>query len=215
MKIKFALLALLLGVCVSASAQIYKEDYIINKDNSLKEPKVNMIYGLMAGVNVPVMSDKNDVVEIDNTAGYQLGMMWGVDMGALEIVPEIWYQHNKSNIYHSTYKEEGHLISNGIEVPIIFAMSFGDIVRLNLGPSFSLMSDAKYRSVDGDEEEDFGRYKSTAGYVVGVSVTLSKRFIFDARYSGRFVSTESTWHSASSEHDYRFYSYSFNLGYRF
>ncbi len=214
MKIKITLLALLLGVCFSASAQIYSEDYIINR-GGVHDSKVNSVFGVVAGVNMPVMSDKQDIVDITNTAGYQFGMMWGLDMGALEIVPEIWYQHSKSDMHHKDYDQAGQLINSGIEVPIIFAMNFFDGFRLNLGPSLSLVNNSKYRPADGGEDVEFGRTKSTMGYVVGLSATFMKHFILDARYTGRFVSVESDWHNGYSEHDYRYYNYSFNVGYRF
>ncbi len=219
MRIKITLLALFMGLCLPISAQIYSDDYNIHeiKDNiTLKGPKYGMIYGVMAGVNIPVMSDKQDLVDVTSTTGYQFGMMWGVDMGILEIVPEIWYQHNKSNIYHNYYESEGELVNSSIEMPIILAVSFADYFRFNIGPSFSLMSSSEYRPLDpNDSVEDFGPIKSTVGYVLGFSATVKERFVIDARYTGRFVSVDSEWHSGASEHEYRFYNYSFNIGYRF
>lgn len=219
MRNKITLLILLLGLCLPISAQIYTDDYDlveIKENVTHAGPKYGMIYGVMAGVNVPVMSDKQNVVDIDNTAGYQVGIMWGIDMGALEIVPEIWYQHSKSKVYHNNYDSEGDLVSNSIEMPIVVAMNFAKIMRFNLGPSFSLMSNAEYRPIDSNAGvSDFGQIKSTVGYVVGLSATITERFIIDARYTGRFVSVDSEWHSGASEHEYRYYNYSFNIGYRF
>ncbi len=216
MKIKATLLALLMGFTLSASAQIYTEDYIFDSSSTITVgPKAEMIYGVMAGAIIPVMSDKEDIVEFSNTVGYQVGMMWGVDLGGLEIIPEIWYQHNKANVDHTKYGEEGELITNGIEVPILFGMQFAKWGKFIVGPSLSLMSDTKYKSDDDDDYIDFGRTKSTCGYVVGLSFNILENIILDARYSGRFVSMETDWHTGSSEHNYRYYNYSFNIGYRF
>ncbi|MFR9628128.1 MAG: outer membrane beta-barrel protein [Rikenellaceae bacterium] len=212
---KITLLALLLGLCLPISAQIYAEDYILEKNNVPAGQRLQMIYGVMAGVNVPVMSDKQDIVDISNTAGYQIGMMWGLDFGGLEVVPEIWYQHSKANISHSNRDEGGELVSRSVEVPIIMAMSLGDIIRFNVGPSFSVMNENDYQKDGDDDVEEFGRMKSGAGYVAGISATISERFIVDFRYSGRFVSLDSEWYRGTSEHSYRYYNFSFNVGYRF
>lgn len=209
---KFALLLLLSGICLSTQAQIYTEDYVKKSPGELYGPKSHMVYGVMAGVLVPRMSDKQNKLDINNVAGYHLGFMWGIDMGKLEIVPEFWYEHNKSDVTRTTSNDKGDLVTHSLEIPVVFAIELGP-VRLNFGPSFSLMSSSKFKE-SGKDDIDFGRTKSAAGYLCGASVLLKEHFILDLRYSGRFVSS-SEISVGGDEHEYRYYSYSFNVGYRF
>ncbi len=216
MKIKITLLALLLGLCFPLSAQIYDEDYVIEKNVSSIGSKIDMVYGVMAGVTIPRLSDKEGILDVENTAGYQIGMMWGVGLGALEIVPEIWYQHENTKLMQSGDDDVYEMVSSGIEVPIIFAMRFTDWLRFNVGPSFSLMNNSKLHFEDKDKEPvDFGRTRSAAGYVVGLSATISQNFILDVRYTGRFVSTGLDWYNGWTQYEYRYYNMAFNVGYRF
>lgn len=223
---KLALLLLLSGICLSSQAQIYAEDYNLNNTHNITRGGIGMVYSVMAGVTMPRLTDKADELDITNPAGYQIGFSGGISFGGLEILPEIWYQHDKSKIgnmpiSHNTsgkgttsYDEDsGTMTSNSIEVPIIFAMKLGP-VRFNVGPSFSLLNSCKSRFDDEDFTYDFGRTRSTVGYVAGVSTVLYQHFIVDFRYTGRFVSV-SNYSTDYEEHDYRFYSLSFNVGYRF
>lgn len=221
MKVKLTLLALSLMLGLNASAQQYSEDYIVQKGNVQRGQRVDMIYGVMAGITVPRLSDKNNVLEVKNTTGYQAGIMWGVDLGGLEIVPEIWYQHDKSQIRSTSSTNSGELVSNSIEVPIIFAMQWGPI-RINVGPTFSLMSNSQFNITESETIEpqtlDFGRTKSTVGYSVGLSTLIAEHLILDARYIGRFVSTSKAWYDGYNEvehYKYRYYGFTFNVGYRF
>lgn len=215
MKVKITLLALLLGFCLPLSAQIYAEDYIIQKDIIAKSSRAQMIYGVMAGVTMPKLSDKQDALDISNATGFQLGMMWGVGLGALEIVPEIWYQHENTKLTEVCYDEKYSMVSNNIEVPILFVMRFADWFRFNIGPSFSLMNSTKIVADDDGDSIDFGRTRSAAGYTVGLSATLSERYIIDLRYTGRFVSADTEWHTGANSYEYRYYNMAFSVGYRF
>ncbi len=215
MNVKMLLLLPLLACVTSLSAQQYKEDYVIDRSGSYGGSQTGMVYGVMAGINVPLMTDKMEKVDVGGTAGFAMGMMWGVNLGGLQIAPEIWYQHDKSSLEYSSKGIEGDLVSNSIEVPIVFGMKLGPM-RLNVGPSFSLMSDSTLQ-VAGDEDIDFGRTKSTAGYLVGLSTTLMDHLILDVRYTGRFVSVTNPWYTSTGEDDpdYRYYSFGINVGYKF
>ncbi len=209
---RISLLLLLVGLATSVSAQIYSEDYVIDKRGGRGGSSVNMIYGVMVGVTAPMMTDKLDKVDISNKAGYQLGVVFGVDMGGLEIRPEIWWQYDKSDLEVLSSGEYGKLKSNSIEVPIIFGLGFGPI-NLNVGPSFSLMSDCTFD--DQGDTIELGSIKSTVGYVLGLDFRLFDNFVIDARYTGRFISSDSRWIGSLAEADFRSYSYSINVGYRF
>ncbi|MFI3304074.1 MAG: hypothetical protein SNF68_01130 [Rikenellaceae bacterium] len=213
MRLKFIAAVILVVLCTSASAQLYKEDYVISKDRGGYKPNMRTFCGVMAGVSVPILADKAKELEIENNVGYNIGMMWGMDFGSVEITPEIWYQHYKINVYDPDTTSGGDIINNSIEMPIIVALKFGNI-RFNFGPSLSLMSSSKI-DAKSDESIDFGNIKSTGGYIVGLSLTLIDHVIIDARYTGRFVSTKNEWYNGGGEHEYRYSSCGVNVGYRF
>ncbi len=207
---------MLLMCATTLSAQQYKQDYVISKGAPASATRTAMVYGVMGGVTLPRMTDKSEVIDITNTAGYSVGLMWGLDLGGLSIIPELWYQHDNTQVEHTSRNVEGDLITHSIEMPVVFGMKLGPI-RLNVGPSFSLMSSSKIR-VDGEEDVDFGKFKSTAGYLVGLSSLLWDHVVLDLRYTGRFVTTSTPWYDTSGTdeaYEYRYYSFGFNIGYRF
>lgn len=217
MRLKIFFTSLLIGVALSATAQRHPEDFVIQRSN-YNHRSVNMIYGIMAGVSIPELAVEGDYLDINNSAGFQIGMMWGVDMGDIEVVPEIWYQYSKASISESSALDAGEITINSVEVPILLAFDIaGSGLRINVGPSLSLMSSCEYVSDDGKDSYDLGRIRATAGYLVGVSMTLQNNIIFDLRYTGRFggVTNASAWGKESEDYKYEFYNLGLSVGYRF
>ncbi len=214
MKLKYIITAIMLVAVTAVSAQRYAEDFVIHK-GAKQSNHVDMVYGVMAGVILPKLSDKQDKLAIDNKAGYGIGMMWGVDFGGVELVPEFWYAHSNTTLNVIGESKSYDLVSHSIEVPVIFALPIAESgLRFNVGPTFALMSNSKLEC-EGEEEIDFGRTKSTAGYLIGLSLTLYERLILDCRFTGRYVSTEKEWHNSGESYDYRYYDFAINVGYRF
>lgn len=218
--VKKITLALTLALApLAASAQHYSQDYVDVKQGGVHHHNpIKMVYGAMVGIDIPDMADRSGVNDISNSVGARVGMMWGVDLGGVELVPELWYIHNKADITNNNSGLTGQLVSNSIEVPILFAIPFADIVRFNVGPSFSLMSEGQL-TVDGyDDTLEFGRMKSTCGYTIGLSGLVWQHMIIDARFTGRFATTSNMSFNdieAVEQHDYRYFSFAVNIGYRF
>ncbi|MFI3259606.1 MAG: outer membrane beta-barrel protein [Rikenellaceae bacterium] len=222
MNLRVTLALLLTSLCLSASAEqteqteqslpSINDDYVISKRPAGQ--KIDMIYGVVAGLTLPKMSDRAKSLDITNTMGFAVGLKYGVDLGGLEIVPEVWYQHDRTSIYNKDKGYFGDLYSNSIEVPILFSMELFKNFSVNVGPSFSLMSNSKIESDDIDDV-DFGRVKSTVGYLFGFSYTFFEHYIVDLRYTGRFVSSDVEWFKGDESYDYRYYSFGVNIGYRF
>lgn len=211
MRIKITLFVFLIACVSPVFAQRYAEDYVINR-GAKPNRHVEMIYGVAAGTAFPKMSDKQDLIDINNKAGYEFGMMWGVKLGGLEVVPEIWYSHANTDLRIKSTDETYYLVSHDIEMPIIFAIPVS-FLRFNVGPTFSLMNQS-HIEVAG-ESIDFGRTKSTAGYLIGVSALIREHFIVDFRFTGRFVSNSQEWFEEQTHYDYRYYSFGLHAGYRF
>ncbi len=217
MRLKYIITALLLAAVTTLSAQQYSEDYIIKKSPK-QSSNIEMVYGVLAGVVLPKLSDKQDKLSISNKAGYGFAMMWGVDLGTIEVVPEIWYTHSNTDLAVINTTDRYELVSNTIEIPVIFSLPIAESgLRFNVGPTFALMSNSKLTDTSDPtaEQIDFGRTKSTAGYLIGMSLTLFERLILDCRFTGRYVSTEKPWHTGSESYDYRYYDFAVNVGYRF
>ncbi len=213
-KILFTLIVI--ASCSPLWAQHYTEDYVIDaRMKGSRTSDLGMVYGLMVGANIPLLTDKIDVADVSQAAGFQIGARWGVDLGGLEIVPEIWYMHDKMHVESKSTNSTGDLVTNSLEFPIVFGIGLGQYVRFDVGPSFSLMSNNKYYDDDGSDVEDFGSFKSTFGYLIGFSTTIAEHYVVDLRYSGRFVSTELAHPHGGEESDYRYYNICINFGYRF
>ncbi len=209
MKLKITVLTLLCALCGSLSAQQYLGSDLVAHNL----PKTRTFCGVMAGVTAPQLSERIGDLDINNNLGFNLGIMWGVDFGSVEITPEIWYQHNKLEIYDKATHSGGELTSNSIEMPVIVALKFG-MARFNFGPSFALMTSNKLDSAR-EVSVEFGDTKSLGGYVVGMSVTFTNNIILDVRYTGRFSSKRSEWFEGGAPHEYRHSSFGANVGYRF
>lgn len=210
------LLMLASTTIATLSAQQYKSDYQINRNRNgevVRSSNIDMVYGVMTGVNIPIMRDKQHDVKSEGSAGFMLGVRWGVDLGGFEIVPEFWYLHDKMTLNNPNLGIKGDLRSNSFEAPIVLGINIGERLRVNFGPSFALTSDAELDYED--ETIEFGSYKSTFGYLIGLSYTAWDHFVMDLRYSGRFVSSKAEWPGNEENYDYRYYSVSITAGYRF
>ncbi len=216
MKLKYLILALLIAATTSLSAQQYAEDYIIHKGGAPRHHnKVEMVYGVLGGVILPQLSEKGDDIDVSNKAGYGFGMMWGLKFGGIEFVPEIWYTHANTTLNKSGNDNKYDLVSHDIEVPLIFSIPVGESgLRFNVGPTFSMLNNSKLKE-DGKDYTDFGRTKSTSGYLIGASLTLFEHLILDFRYTGRYIATDVPWFSGDDIYRYRYYNFGFNVGYRF
>ncbi len=222
MKIKSLLSILALCVISAATtsqavAQQYRQDYTINKRAHQRSsaPKVDMIYGVMAGVVLPNLRVEGNSADIDNKAGFKVGMMWGLDWGAIEFVPEIWYSTNNMAFNDDKYTgNSGDITNNSIDVPLVLALNLWEGVRINLGPTLSLMCDNNVSTTDGDNF-DFGRIKQGVGFMGGISATLFEHMLLDVRYTGRFSSNTNVWNNGGDEYDIKCYDISVSVGYKF
>ncbi len=217
MKKNIILLALLLVMVFSASAQhhrpttTYKSAY---GSTSKSTSKVGTVYGFMAGVNFPSLNEKHNNLEIENITGFGIGMMMGFSFGYFDLIPELWYSQNKSEIEMSSTRDRNELKSKDIEIPIIVSIPFAPRMKFNIGPTFSVMNNSSL-IVNGVEEIDFGRTKSSVGYVIGLSVMATDKIFVDVRYTGRYSSVDQQWYDGDETYHFQYYNIGLNLGCRF
>ena len=96
---------------------------------------------------------------------------------------EIGYLYNK--IEAGVESNRLDVKSNVLEIPVLFSYRGLGRMRLNLGPQFSLGGTARYQLPS--EKIEFGRLRSTVGYVVGLGVDISDHLLLEARYTGSFA----------------------------
>lgn len=212
-----ALIVMVVGSHLTLSAQMYAEDYDMHRYMQHRR-HMNAIYSVMGGVALPQVWEANEKISTDSRAGFQVGFAWGLDFGRVELVPEFWCRHNRSGVEVSDIGISGDMVTNTFEVPIICAVELGAGFRFNVGTSLSMMNNCTIESSEGDLYE-VTRANSTAGYLVGLSATLTNRMIFDIRYTGRFRSVESSIYMDGVEegslYELNSSNFSFNIGYRF
>ncbi|MFI3278090.1 MAG: hypothetical protein SNH13_01345 [Rikenellaceae bacterium] len=216
MKIKILLISLLSLCVMGASAQRNKEDYKIDKSAKSRSSKSNldMIYGVSVGYMIPYI-DIDGGIDTSIKKGYKYGIMWGIDLGLIEIVPELWYSNFEVDLDGSGSISGMTLKNKSIEIPIIFSLDLPlSRTRLNVGPSFSVMCDNDLVSKSGTKTE-FGRIKNNIGYVVGVSSTFFGHILVDTRFTGRFGSSTNELPTGSSQYNIKCYDLSLSVGYKF
>ncbi len=175
-------------------------------------PKVSMVYGVLAGVGLPRISETTDQLTISNGMGFHAGAMMGVKLKSIEFMSELWYNYNRATLDSADGSLKGRLGTKSVEMPLLVQIPVASIFRINFGPVLTLMCNSSLSNSSGKDVE-FGRIRSTAGWVIGGSATIWGNIILDARFNGYFKS-----HGVmqdGSEYIFSQQCISFNIGYRF
>ena len=122
-------------------------------------------WGVLAGLNFPHFSTSGPDFGIDNRLGWQAGLqsikLSHADYGTLKIK------------------------TNSIDIPLIFSLRALPMLRINVGPVFTVMNDCKY--AEGNNEMFFGSMRPTVSYMLGLGLNFGHTLI-DFRYNGQFDS---------------------------
>ena len=170
------LVALLIGVTAYAGGGV---------------PGVRTEWGVVAGVHHPLAKFNmgSSTAELKANTGFAAGVHMGLRIvGILGIQPEIIYSYNKIALTDEPQKFKSDIKCNTLQVPVLVSLKFG-LVRLNVGPVFTLMDNPTYLDRKG-EKVMFGRLYPTVSYSAGVSVCLLRRLLIDARVGGGFKAVE-------------------------
>ena len=73
--------------------------------------------------------------------------------------------------------------TNSIDIPLIFSLRALPMLRINVGPVFTVMNDCKY--AEGNNEMFFGSMRPTVSYMLGLGLNFGHTLI-DFRYNGQF-----------------------------
>ncbi len=171
-------------------------------------------FGLMGGWNNAKYSIKDDKGAISNDSGFQVGASVSASVLFLSITPELIYSQNNFTVSDmSILNQPFDVKSKSLDVPVIVGLTLLGPIRVEAGPSFSVMS--KATATAGGDSTEIGRVNSKTGYVLGVSVKIFK-FTVGARFNGQFGGTNNTFSSQKGDsYDIRKFSYSARIGYKF
>lgn len=181
MKLKGLILLLAVVVCgiFESHAQRIEEHFY----SSARYRRMEM--GVVAGgayLFTSMPEAINASAKLGFRAALQMSYIWQ-ERCALQL--EIGYLHNK--IEAGAESNRLDVKSNVLEIPLLFSYRGLGRMRFNVGPQFSLGGTARYQLPT--EKIEFGRLRSTVGYVLGVGVDLSRHLLLEARYTGNFRQT--------------------------
>lgn len=154
--------------------------------------------GLRAGANWATIVDGQDAmdgVEEPWRPGITLGIASSFQINEMfAIAPELNYSQRGYKMEFADFPDESsELRFNYLEVPILFRLSFGDVLKgyVNAGPAFSYWlggKDDDGDKIDFDDSEDFKRFEIGASVGGGVQLdTEAGSFLIDLRYTRGFT----------------------------
>ncbi len=174
----------------------------------------NIVYGVAAGVTLPVLKFEGDSREVSGDVGFKGGFMWGVDWGFVEFVPEIWFSTYKMDFYESSGLINTRLKNSSIDMPLMVGFELFGPIKINVGPTFSLICNNTLDLGDGTTYE-MGRVKSSVGGVFGISLDLVDNLFVDIRYIKHLVANSYNYYSTTDNYNISLCSVDITAGFRF
>ena len=210
---KFLIIALLLSILtLPSSGQSRRYDDYGRSSRSGSAIK-GVEWGVLAGLNFPHFSTSGPDFGIDNRLGWQAGLQIGLKFRYFTIGPEVLYVRQSIKLSHADYGTL-KIKTNSIDIPLIFSLRALPMLRINVGPVFTVMNDCKQKS--GGDLLDFGRVRPTMSYTVGAGVKLLGHMLIDLRYNGQFKSKKDVVLPDGGKLDkLRTYNVALNFGYLF
>lgn len=149
----------------------------------LNKPRSAVEMGLMAGA--AYMHTSSSAIDLTPNA---IGVRGALSMSicwdeAYAFQMELAYIYNEMEASLGGFSAD--VKSNVMEIPLLFSYRALGPVRLNVGPVLSIGGTARYEV--GIEKVEFGRMRSTLGYMVGAAVSLTPHLLLDARFVGNFA----------------------------
>lgn len=174
----------------------------------MERPNKRMEMGISVGATYMGMSAKG--LELQPKMGLRgaltMSLCW-YEQVALQM--ELAYLHNK--IETKSMKTTFDVKSNVMEIPLMFSYRGLWPMRFNVGPVLSLAGTGRYSN--GEEKIEFGRLRTTLGYVASVGVNISDSVVVDARFTGNVGRTDNYFEGV--EFSSSSYWVGLNIGYLF
>lgn len=157
-----------------------------------KRTSVKMDWGVSAGASFANYDIKGADIEVTPKIGYHAAFEMGVCFNRyFALVPELRYMYNKYNM-EGPAGNVAKVKTSNLDLPLrLEGRLFRGILRLYVGPSFTLMNKCKM-SMNG-EESDGMRIRPTVTYVAGATCVLFNKLSLGVRYNGQFNTTHQEW----------------------
>jgi len=126
-----------------------------------------------------------------SSLGFHIGAYSRLSFGMAYLQPELLFTSAGGEISinsDSKGKEIQNLKYNKIDVPILVGIKAGGVLRLQAGPTFSLLLSNAARNANTFSEVKQNYNNATVGYQAGIGIDISKLSI-DLKYEGSLSKT--------------------------
>ena len=155
-----------------------------------------------------------------STIGFHAGAFTRLTVLGIYLQPEVLFtqaggQIEVRNELNDNFDQIQDLTYNKIDVPVMLGFRIGDVLRVNAGPSFSLIlgQDARTQGTTAEVRNNYE--SSTVGYQIGGGLDIG-RLILDVRYEGNLSKLGDSVQLGGRrfDTDYRNNQFSVGLGFK-
>ncbi len=134
------------------------------------------------------IKEAENIISGQSTVGFHAGLFTRITILGFYIQPEATFTSAGGQIKFAdesgaVFNQISKLTYNKLDVPVLAGIKLGKILRINAGPSFSLILDEDARSKGTMAEVRSNYQKSTVGFQMGGGLDLGK-LTLDVRYEG-------------------------------
>ena len=198
---------LVLAIALMASTATYAQFFTIG-------PKVGFSSSRLS------LEEARQIRAGNSTVGFHAGAFTRFSVLGFYLQPELLFTQSGGQIEikdqaNDTFNQVQDLTYNKIDVPIMLGFRMGSVLRVNAGPSFSLILGQDART-EGTTDEVRNRYEdSTVGYQIGGGLDIGK-LVLDVRYEGSLSRLGSSVQLGGRrfDTDYRNNQFSVSLGFK-
>lgn len=125
----------------------------------------------------------DSIIPGGSTMGFHAGVFARVNLGGLYIQPEVLFTQSGGEVMFEGFTADDirEVEFNKLDIPVMVGMKFARFLRIQAGPTLSILLDAE---ADGlDESIKSGYNDATLGYQAGVGVDIWN-LIVDFKYEG-------------------------------
>ena len=156
----------------------------------------------------------------NSTIGFHAGAFTRLTILGIYLQPEVLFTQAGGQIeirdeVSDNFDQIQDLTYNKLDVPVMLGFRIGDVLRINAGPSFSLILGQDART-EGTTAEVRNNYEdSTVGYQIGGGLDIG-RLVLDVRYEGNLSRLGDTVQLGGRrfDTDYRNNQFSVGLGFK-
>lgn len=155
-----------------------------------------------------------------STIGFHAGVFTRLTVLGIYVQPEVLFTQAGGQIevrdeVSDNFDQIQDLTYNKLDVPVMLGFRIGDVLRINAGPSFSLILGQDART-EGTTAEVRNNYESsTVGYQIGGGLDIG-RLVLDVRYEGNLSKLGDSVQLGGRrfDTDYRNNQFSVGLGFK-